>query len=154
MAYDPDEPDDDEGVDDGYEPHDPMLLAYVRAVELGAELGLTITVPGATISGILISRRAFRVAHSAELAEGARGADLHRLARGVEETLAGELALADALAPDTNDLDEVPEDLTYLHLRAARFLSGGALVPSVGRPGALWRGRLEDVTGWSLGSLG
>ena len=153
MSYDPDDEDDDEQGDE-YEPHDPMLLAYVRAVELGAELGLTINVPGATISGILIARRAYRVAHTAAFAEGARGAELHTLAAGVEESLAGELALADALAPDPGTPGAVPEDLAYLHLRDARFLSGGALVPPIGRPGALWRGRLEDVTGWSLGSLG
>jgi hypothetical protein len=152
MSYDPDGPDEQ---DDGYDaPHDPMLLAYVRAVELGAEVGLTITVPGATISGILISRRTYQQAHTATLAAAARSVDLHTLAKAIEESLAGDLALADALTSDAGIPGSVPDELTYLHLRDARFLSGGGLVPPVGRAGALWRARLEDVTGWSLGVLG
>ena len=53
---------------------------------------------------------------------------------------------------DTPPEESEPKNPQYIHLlRARTFGPGGIPIPN--GPGVLWRGRLTDVSGFSLGEL-
>jgi len=128
-------------------PPDALLFALVSLANLneGISMTITLTVPGGVVSGMLIQNE--------------------RWLREVAQVIADATGDAEGLAGVVRDwhsvLDELDDDLDagsvtsrpagYVHLADARVYVGGAGMPN---DGTHWRGRLRDVTGWSLGTLG
>jgi hypothetical protein len=115
-----------------------VLVSVVETSERPTNIGITLTVPGGVITGLLASHTAW-VDHMKLLAEASGGA-LTQVIEALGSNFAG---------PGELELDE--EEFDRIHLIEARFVLGGSLMPSP--PGFAWRGRLKDVSGWSIGSL-
>ncbi|MDB6061290.1 MAG: hypothetical protein JWM78_1393 [Verrucomicrobiaceae bacterium] len=117
-----------------------MLVSFAN--ELSLELGVTINTGGAIISGTLIGGKTYLV----ELSEVFAKAN-------------GEQAVNDALSQgilrnqNIYETDETPAlPPAYIHLRNARFWApdGESLAAT---QGFLWRARLSEVSGFSIGGL-
>ncbi|WP_372736260.1 hypothetical protein [Nocardioides sp.] len=112
-----------------------MALAEVARTQEGFELGITVNVPGATVTGIMIGPRPWlRI-----LAVSGEG--------GTNQFLSSVAGALDSM------LDSAGEDVTAqcLHLRQAQYVSGGTFTPT--NAALLWRGRISEVAGFSIGSL-
>jgi hypothetical protein len=139
---------------------DAFLAILVQAVDHkpGWEIGVTLHVNGVIISGLLCSVTSFfeeqaemiRRLGSAETAEAREGfarvfdwlADQTQTRPGTEQAEGDEAA-------ETEEAGAyLPE---FIHLRAATVHAPGtdAVLPE-----NLWRGRLDHVSGWSVGNLG
>jgi hypothetical protein len=134
---------------------DPDLVSFVQmANAFGLEQQLVLTLPGLVVEGTLIGAHT----HFHELAsvvqgddpEGTLRSDLAGRFRQREKEYAdwgagSKLGDLDPDGPETDDLKPMPET-THLHLRDARLVSAASerVLP-------LWRGRIADVVGWSLG---
>ncbi len=136
---------------------DPDLVGLVQLADAyGLEYHLVLTLPGQVVEGTLVGGRAF----ATEMADLVQGED-------PDETLRGVLAArfrkrADQLADwgaasklgdldpegegDADDLPAMPA-VEFVHLRDAMVSS----VP--GKRLSLWRGRLSDVVGWTIGGF-
>ncbi|MCD2157900.1 hypothetical protein LQL77_29620 [Rhodococcus cerastii] len=147
----------DENVDEGRKENldvlrqDPALGVLVGVINTlhDAEIGITLHASGLIVSGRLISRRRYfellieNLENSRSAGVGAFGQlfvpfrDLY-----AEDTLSGELTEEEKETALKSD--------GFIHLRDAQTFSptGHAL------PGTLWRARLTEITGWSIGSLG
>ncbi|HTS97026.1 MAG TPA: hypothetical protein VMI33_10430 [Streptosporangiaceae bacterium] len=141
-------------------PKDPFLAVLVKAVNgaPGWEFGVTLHVNGLIISGLLCSMTSFfeeqaelfRQLGSAETAEARQGfaevfdalAEQSQSQPGIEHANGDQAVASDA--PET----DLP---SFIHLRAATVHAPGtdAVLPET-----LWRGRLDHVSGWSIGNFG
>ncbi|MFF1275058.1 hypothetical protein ACFVZC_16820 [Streptomyces marokkonensis] len=140
----------------------------VQLVELanrsGLEFGVTVASNGQTITGTLISNQKWFEAQ-AEFVRTASGAssdevglhtvfeswrDVNREA-SAEDTKVHE-ALKDIELPERfqKAIDEAEQRAGYIHLSGARYVSSQGFMPA---EGVLWRGRLDAVTGWSVGEM-
>lgn len=140
----PQESSSDEATRDDIRPKDWMLDELVRIFDHdGSAIGITLQSNGATISGLLI------------------GADeyLRRVGEAFEKSPVPDMKLlpelwAKSLANGAEFNDEreakgLPRlARRYLHMREVRIFSGSVYLDL-----DLWRGSLEDVTGWSLGNV-
>lgn len=111
------------------------------ANESGLEMGLTLVLGGSVVSGTLISGRKYFEAFGKEFADAWNGADPERLRESFASH--GEIY-------DYEDADNVPLP-QYLHLQGARVHFPGGNIPS--NRGVLWRGKINAVSGFCLGSL-
>jgi hypothetical protein len=118
---------------------DPILRAIVgwTTQDESLEMGLTLHVAGVVVSGILVSAARFFDA----LAEWLKSEG----AEGWAESFAGPMAEM-FREPDPN-----AAEVSFVHLLNARVFTSGTDKPL---PEALWRGRLSEVSGWSVGLLG
>ena len=137
---------------------DPDLRSLVQlANAFGLEQELVLVLPGLVVSGTLISAKA----HFDELAgvlqgedpEGTLRATLAARFRLRGERLAewgagSQLGDLDPEEPDAQDLPPMP-DPGYVHLRNATVVTW----PPSGQVLPLWRGRLPDVVGWTVGDF-
>lgn len=126
------------------------LQLHLNTLTPGSEIGVTLTLPGACVSGRMVSAETWAeaVACLAELGSPAGqssevGAFLRQLARPWRE-------LRDRWSKDSDGDCGPFETPQFVHLVGAQFLSGGTLVPGSGVP---WRGRLDNVSGWSFGVM-
>lgn len=128
---------------------DPTLSVLVRIANAGGmSLGVTLMVGGAVVSGILVGTADFNegLAEYIDQKSGPDGkflADMHRKAA---EDLRSEFG------DDFKAAFGAPYVATYIHLRDARVYTPHGSVPR--NEGIFWRGRLDSVDGWSIGSLG
>ena len=136
------------------------LPAVDRALELllldaerGVHVPLTITTSGSVVTGTLIGSDEYFHAfvHRFTSADGTTGMDepLADALRGVIDDAQRRTRLALDDHP-TASADE--RAIEFLHLADARYVSGLGFLPH-GRAGVLWRCRVADVSGWSLGDL-
>ncbi|MCQ1576678.1 hypothetical protein [Streptomyces parvus] len=129
--------------------------------------GLVLTVGGLTVSGNLIPNWLWFMGMRQQIA-GSSGDDSTEPAEAsgmelffkswedvatsgrAEEEAA--LAAAENLAPRYQQAIQDKDSTVFIHLRDARIYQPG----QVGLPGngMYWRGRLNEVTGWSFGKLG
>ena len=130
--------------------NDPDLVGLVQLADAyGLEYDLVLT-----LAGQVVSARTF----SSEMADVVQGEDpegtlrssmadrfRHRAKRLEEFGAASKLGELDPEGPEGDDLPTLP-DVEFVHLRDAS-VSGLA-----GRL-SLWRGRLDAVTGWTLGGF-
>jgi len=58
--------------------------------------------------------------------------------------------LARAASIRTDDCADAEHRYTFIHLRKAKAIQGGGVVVDIG----VWRGHLNSVTGFSLGTIG
>jgi hypothetical protein len=126
-----------------YEVRDWYLESFVDLIDADEDdkdgVPITLTVKGAVITGDLISQnKYFKL--------------LSKFIKGdqPEENYLSEQALNySKRAIDKRKESEVV-DAPYIHLENARYLSHNGLIPV---NGILWRGKIEDVNGFNLGSL-
>ncbi|MFF3711897.1 hypothetical protein [Streptomyces phaeochromogenes] len=113
-----------------------MMLAEDR--ENNSHVGISLNIPGGIIYGHAISREAYleEWEENVRHAEGAGAELIAQLPRMVANAL--DEALGD------RDLDPLPR---WIHLREATFLTGA---PVQTMHFNLWRGRIADISGWSL----
>lgn len=127
-----------------------FLQRLVRLANVtGVEIGITLTVGGSIISGELTGGREYfeavaeqvRSAVPGEVGEAMsdffrKGAKVYVLAKEEANEVSGDL---------------IPPN--YLHLRNAKhFAPGSEAMPS--GDGMWWRGRIAEVSGFTVGSLG
>lgn len=124
------------------EASDPFLNILVQAAEGGMEAGLTLHVSGVVVSGRMVSMARYLAEMSALI-----GQSNTALAEGFAELAAG---LPDPVSADLAFMDQMPT-LDFIHLSGARIHAAGTMLAD--HPPMLWRGRLDHVSGWSLGTL-
>jgi hypothetical protein len=114
----------------------------IMANTKGVEMGITVILGGTVVTGLLISGKTYFEAFGALFAN----------AWNSDED--GKKAIQDAMSepakmygPDKGD----PAGPSFIHLKDAFVRTpSGSLV----NQGALWRGRLSEVSGFMLGSIG
>ncbi len=114
-----------------------QMLVRLIGQDAQAALPVTLLVGGAFLYGDLISHEAWTTdwAHSLQGMDGPGAQLLERFPQQVDEAVADKQGRTPQRLPQ------------WIHLRDATGVAGGsgsAVMP-------LWRGRLTDVSGWSLG---
>jgi len=147
---------------------DDILLSMVRATNSVAEfpddeqgVGLVLTVGGVTISGILIPNWIWfkKVEEYVRKRVPVSDDGSNGLAEFFSYFSNELISLREETAKISRVIDELPEiarqavtesDRTeFIHLDDARVYQPGH--PGLPANGMLWRGRLKDISGWSLG---
>lgn len=124
--------------------NDPFLKALVDIVHThGVSFGITLTTPGGTITGTLISTGEF----FKSFADSFAGAWPHGPSDGLREGFA---AWGEHRGGEFKSSDNGQDP--FIHLKNVKHLDGSGSVPSSGT-GFLWRGKIEDVTGFALGTV-
>lgn len=135
---------------------DPDLAALVQLSNAyGLEQDVVLTLSGQVLGGTMIGGRTYfdLVAESVQRGESEetmrgmlaayyrrRGGDFERWGSG------SKLGALDPEGPGSDDLPALPQ-VAYVHLRDVTAGGPG------GRRLSLWRGRLADVVGWSVGTF-
>lgn len=152
----------------GNDPQDWFLDQLVEwANRFGVEMGITLNSGGMLVSGQTISGRNYFIELAKEFrGDSEEGSLVHTLGGLVEAnkqvyethdlTLkkdegASKSDQGEAVESD-DDIDSLPPPPTYIHLRNARIYAPGQ-TPIPGNRGVLWRGRISEINGFSLGSL-
>ncbi|WP_339455774.1 hypothetical protein [Pseudomonas sp. EA_65y_Pfl1_P120] len=118
--------------------NDPLLKALNLVVnEYDITFGVTLAVSGGVIAGTLISAKTFVADFSDSFSNAWPG--------GANEHVRSGFAVWGE--PGSEKIHE-----EFIHLRDARYVFGAELTPS-GLDGILWRGKLDSVTGFSLGAF-
>jgi hypothetical protein len=128
--------------------HDWFLKSLLKnMIGEGAEIGVTFTIGGAVISGIMISaEKYFEELGNTICASSTSQGDFTAV---VGESIKGWTALFKR--PDDAPEDWAPLPIGYVHLRNAQFFTPGQQpIPS---SGTLWRGKLSSIDGFSLNSM-
>jgi hypothetical protein len=143
---------------------DPILGALINTISDSehpeAGLGVTLMFPFGVIAGKIISgeqwtREVGELYKAADGEDSAVGGYLHMLAADAS-TEKGEWKKVDEVAEQLpreyrNAVLNARAQLTFVHLRDARVLIGGHGIP---KNGMHWRGRISEVSGFTLGVLG
>jgi hypothetical protein len=136
---------------------DPDLVRLVQmANAFGIEQQMVLTLPGQVLTGMLVSGRVYFDGLAAavqgddadDTMSGALAAGFRKRGEDFADWgAAGTLGALDPAGPDDDRLASLPA-VAYLHLRdvAVAGVAGGRL--------PLWRGRLADVVGWTVGAVG
>lgn len=126
--------------------HDWMLAWLVAHVEaFGIEFGITLSVGGQSVSGTLISGRKY----FQDLRESL--SSVPNLEGDLAKSLAKSMTLWSEVYPEKpEDVDIYNLKPNFIHLRNARVVTPGGAVPN---NGALWRGKISAVDGFSVGEL-
>lgn len=119
---------------------DQLLAVIVETANDGdATFGITLTVRGAHISGIVTDRHAWLDAIQERFGDAVNWTEgFRKMWRDHEERTAH---LTESMTPPFE---------RFIHLVNARFLSGERIMPE---NGGFWRGRLSEIDGWALGVL-
>lgn len=125
-------------------PHDWFLQSLVSMANNGVEVGVTLQVSGLLVSGVLAGGKAYFEGFAEDFSSGLNDPET---AKSVRDSFAkyGEIY--------KNEGDDAPPLPQYIHLKNARFFNtSGNPIP--GNKGVWWRGRISEVAGFTLGSLG
>lgn len=119
-----------------------------NVINHGVDIGITLSVNGAIVSGILISGKKYFEELSEMMAKHSQnpGDIMGALAEGWKSyTVIYE-------KPEDAPEDWTPPRAAYIHLRDARYFAPGqAPIPT--NMGVLWRGKLSEVDGFSIGNM-
>ena len=122
-----------------------LLHLVSLANENGLEFGLTLTVGGSIVSGTLISGKKYFETFASDLSSAWPGdEDAKEIIRS---SFAGWSAIYNRKKED--DDDRPPPQ--YIHLSNARVHTPQGSLPT--NTGVLWRGKINAVSGFSLGSF-
>jgi len=105
---------------------------------------ITLWVGGGVISGLLVSGKKFFDVYSDEFSQRFSSDDsegMRDLIRDLGKTY---------YEPVENPM---ADDTIFVHLLDAKFWTPSGSLPSIGNPGVAWRGRISQVTGYSLGQI-
>ncbi|MGR4041523.1 gas vesicle accessory protein GvpU [Pseudomonas sp. 910_21] len=118
---------------------DPFLATLVKSVhENSLSFGITLITQGGVISGQMISTKEYFEDFANSIADAWPGGPS-------EDVRSGFAAWSEFRKKDDDEHDE------FIHLKNARYVYGNQLTPN-GKIGILWRGKLSEVTGFSLGA--
>jgi hypothetical protein len=139
---------------DGIDPELAALVASVDAAgandDLTMALPLTLLVGGTVLSGFLVSSREWWAELATQLRQSLlREPDPHAMGRAAQfrDQLAASFEAAGTRT------DEPTNGPKHVHLRMARTFEAGGVVPAVPEQTLLLRVRIDQVQGWSFGSL-
>jgi hypothetical protein len=149
----------DAETDGGHLPKDPFLAILVQGVDKhpGFELGVTLHVNGVIISGVMCSMPSYfaeqadiiRQIGSASDAENREG--FAKMFDWLSEESRARPRDTQADDGEANEAEQNASDLpAFIHLRAATVHAPGT---NAVLPATLWRGRLDHVSGWSIGNF-
>ncbi len=119
---------------------DDLLAQLVAFAGIGLSVGVTLTVGGSVITGNLCNGKEY-IEHIRDSIVGAGGDDLQAF---LEPYFADRLAIYD----DQPDVIRI----AYVHLRDAVIFNGAQRGIPTNR-GVFWRGRLDAIDGWCLGTI-
>lgn len=127
------------------------LLDFLASVanDSGFEMGITVTVPGGVVTGTLIGYVKWLEETNAALTAASAEVGPRLLEGWLEE----ERDYQEHYREHSDDEGFEERPIHFLHLRGARHVSGAGMSPSSENPGILWRGRLDRVSGWAIGSI-
>ncbi len=114
-----------------------MLVSLAHKHDM--EVGVTLNVPGAVLSGLLVSREKW-LAALADSQES--GTTAHAMIDGLRHGLGAIKALPD------------DDSYSFIHLEGTRLVDGAGIAPTASEAGYFWRGRPSEVAGWSFGVFG
>ncbi|GLY13486.1 hypothetical protein Kisp01_05020 [Kineosporia sp. NBRC 101677] len=127
---------------------DPILRLFASIAEQASfDLGITVSVDGALVTGVLVGQDEWLRLLGQTLDGGESIATSLRryLDKGFHE------AVTEVIEPLREDPQ--PEEYEYLHLRNARYVMGESFVPTPPTEPVLWRGRIDHISGWSWGTV-
>jgi hypothetical protein len=109
----------------------------------GMEIGITLSVGGILVTGIMVGGRKYFEHFAKKFASGFSDPDLSA-------------SLEKSISQYTQIYDNAPEDVeatpTFVHIRDVAFYASSA-TPIPSQKGHWWRGRLTKVDGFVLGTL-
>ncbi|MEU5945122.1 hypothetical protein ABZ793_06115 [Micromonospora sp. NPDC047465] len=139
-------PEDTPELPDASLPDVVLQILAKGAQEGGLELGVTLSVSGGLVTGTLVGRdRWFQ-----ELGDFIEQAADRPDARSLADEL-GELMSEVGKPADGEDGFVSTLQYVFIHLINARYVQGSQLMPNQGT--MLWRGRISEVAGFSVGTL-
>jgi len=143
------EPEGDEESPLDRDAGDPNLSVLVRIANTGAmTMGVTLLVGGAVVSGLLVGSIEYFESLASRLEE--EGGEGGQALADVYRTQAGEFR--EQMPSDFDEAFGAPYVATFIHLKNAHVFSpSGAYIPK--NQGTHWRGRLDSVDAWSIGSI-
>ncbi|BBI98466.1 gas vesicle protein [Ferrigenium kumadai] len=125
-------------------PHDWFLQSLVNMANDGIEIGVTLQVSGLLVSGVLAGGKSYFEGFAEDFSSGLNDPEAAESVRGSFAKY-GEIYKKEG--------DDAPPLPQYIHLKNARFFNtSGNPIP--GNKGVWWRGRISEVAGFTLGSLG
>ncbi|MFD9630036.1 hypothetical protein [Streptomyces violascens] len=121
------------------------LTRYVAQVP-GDSVGITLVVPGAVVRGNLIGHETWTAAWAVQMRAWGQGTGVETVAQLPDQVE----RLSEAVRREQG-LDAAADagHKEFLHLRDAIITNGS---PATSISGVLWRGRIADVSGWSMGA--
>jgi len=132
-------------------PVDRTLDLVLLAAERGGHVPLTVTVNGSVVSGTLIGTVEYYRALADQLADATGRTEMDEQFADTFRNVVddGQRRVREELGAEESGQGR---PLEFLHFAEARYISGSGFLPH-GRHGVLWRCRVADVNGWSLGDL-
>ena len=109
---------------------------------------VTLQLSGLTVSGVTIDGPDYFRRLGDLVAEGMQTGNLSNAADSMREYFA---RYTEIYAPAEGEAGEPPQPAHYIHLENARFW--GTDGQTINSQGALWRGRLSEVSGFFIGEL-
>lgn len=104
---------------------------------------VTLWVGGGLISGVLVSGSKFFDAYTEEVVKGVKDEGKDATRRFFREM--GDVYYEPSGTP--------VHDTAFIHLLDAKFWSPSGQLPTASHSGVAWRGRISQITGYSLGRL-
>jgi hypothetical protein len=143
-------------------PDQPQADFFLQAIvglanSSGIEIGITLCVGGAVVSGQLISGKAFFKEIANEMLQASGPAGFESVKQSLSEFIGN---IGRSIYESTENVEESGQEVDrsmkpppgYIHLRDAKFFHNSGQ-PMPGNRGIRWRGRLSAVDGFSLGAL-
>jgi hypothetical protein len=112
----------------------------------GVELSITLQVSGLLVSGMLVSGAKYFDGFASDIASAFTD---ETIAQALRETVSKQGHIYKTQESDSCELRPAPQ---FIHLKNARFFNtSGNPIPT--NRGVWWRGRISEVSGFTLGSL-
>jgi len=122
------------------------LVDLMGFANLGVSIGVTLTVGGLVVSGQLMSAKAYLQ----ETASMMASANMHGDNEILETFETAWKSFADMEEASIGDDDALGMNAEFIHLSNARLGGPSGWFPN---PGTLWRGRVDRVDSWILGTI-
>lgn len=129
---------------------DGLLQLFISYSELGIETPITLLAGGMAVSGVIISAATYMERTGAQLSAALQSHDV-KLAETVSESFAQlklDVEAQSRAADETGALSA-----RFIHLQHAKYYMPGQDALPSNAEGILWRGRLSEISGFSLGEF-
>lgn len=129
---------------------DGLLQLFISYSELGIETPITLLAGGMAVSGVIISAATYMERTGAQLSSALKSHDA-RLAETISESFAQlklDVEAQSRAADETGSMSA-----RFIHLQNAKYYVPGQDALPSNVDGILWRGRLSEISGFSLGEF-
>ncbi|MCM3789433.1 hypothetical protein M3221_13590 [Domibacillus indicus] len=137
-------------VADDYYKKDFLLdtLVYMLNQQEGVEIGITLNVRGTIVSGLLVGYKTFLKGKAEMFRSIQTNQEFGEVLAGFFDTA------SENYEKGKTDSEESGKDLqpNFIHLKNAKFYDSNGTLPNEGE-GFWWRGKLSDVSGFTLGNF-